>query len=218
MKTEKKDHVQRSLDHFKSIYRTLTPAEIARRCALPFLRTESAFELCIMGKTYLAKFPEFELRDMDGRLAERGYENILFLRYLCEGRYTEATGKRLSYREIPWGEVYYQNFERRCIKRLADAFGNDLENFQRIMETLRAEALDKGDAGYRFEFIKGLYMDILLWAGDDEFPPSAQILFNDNFVSAFTAEDIAVVGEVLIARLKETQKGLFNPFSEYKLG
>jgi hypothetical protein len=200
--TEKKGHAQRSLDHFKSVYRTLTPAEITRRCALPFLREESAFELCIMGKTYRAAFPEFELRDTEGRLVDQGFEDILFLRYLCEGRYTEATGRRLSYREIPWGEVYYKNFEGRCLKRLANTFGNDLANFRRIMETLRAQALDKGDAGYRVEFIKGLSVDILLWAGDDEFPPSAQILFNDNFVSAFTAEDIAVVGEVLITRLK----------------
>ncbi|MDR1325764.1 MAG: DUF3786 domain-containing protein [Treponema sp.] len=208
METEKKDHVQRSLEHFNSIYRTLSSAEIARRCALPFLREESAFELRIMGKTYRATFPEFELHDTEGKRVERGYENILFLRYLCEGRYTEAAGRRLSYREIPWGEVYYRNFENRCIKRLANAFGNDLENFRRIMGTFRAEALDKGDAGYRFEFINGLYMDILLWAGDDEFPPSAQILFNENFVPAFTAEDIAVVGEVVIARLKGIdQKG-----------
>ena len=88
METERKSHVQRSLDHFKSIYRALAPSEIARRCALPFLQKESAFELYIMGKTYLAKFPEFELRDTEGKLVERGYENILFLRYLCEGRYT----------------------------------------------------------------------------------------------------------------------------------
>jgi hypothetical protein len=201
MKTEKKDHIQRSLDHFKSIYKTLTSAEIARRCNIPFLRKESAFELCIMGKTYLAKFPDFEFYDMEGKRVEQGYENILFLRYLCGGRYTEATGRRLSYREIPWGEVYYRNFEGRCIKRLANTFGNNLENFRRIMGTLHAEALDKGDAGYRFEFINGFYMDILLWAGDDEFPPSAQILFDDNFIPAFTAEDIAVLGEVLIAKL-----------------
>ena len=73
------------------------------------------------------------------------------------------------------------------------------------MGILHAEALNKAYAGYRLEFMKGLYVDILLWAGDDEFPPSAQILFNDNFVPAFTAEDIAVVGEALIARIKEIQ-------------
>jgi hypothetical protein len=50
--------------------------------------------------------------------------------------------------------------------------------------------------------MNGLFISLLIWAGDDEFPPSAQILFDDNFVFAFTAEDLAVVGEVTISRLK----------------
>ncbi|GHV81395.1 hypothetical protein AGMMS49944_31860 [Spirochaetia bacterium] len=71
---------------------------------------------------------------------------------------------------------------------------------------LRFEALDKGDAGYRFELLNGLYMGLLIWAGDEEFPPSAQMLFDDNFVFAFTAEDLAVVGEVVVRRLKALKK------------
>ena len=40
-------------------------------------------------------------------------------------------------------------------------------------------------------------------AVDDEFPPSAQILFSDNFPAAFTqGEDMAVVGDVTIDMLK----------------
>jgi hypothetical protein len=72
---------------------------------------------------------------------------------------------------------------------------------------LRVEVLGKGDAGYRFEFLNGLFVSILLWGADDEFPPSAQILFDDNFVFAFTAEDIAVVGEVIIEGLKSLRDG-----------
>jgi hypothetical protein len=72
---------------------------------------------------------------------------------------------------------------------------------------LNAEPLPQGDAGYRFEFLNGLYLSIILWAGDDEFPPSAQILFDDNFVFAFTAEDLAAVGEVVIDRLKRRRMG-----------
>jgi hypothetical protein len=45
-------------------------------------------------------------------------------------------------------------------------------------------------------------MSVLLWAGDEEFPPGAQILFDDNFVFAFTAEDLAALGEVALDRLK----------------
>jgi hypothetical protein len=151
------------------------------------------------------------MRDASGAAAESISEKMLILRYLCEGKYSEAAGKRLSYREIPWGEVYYRNFEGRCIKRLAFTFGDDIAAFRRTIEGIEGlcvEPLPQGDAGYRFEFMTGLYMSLLLWAGDDEFPPSAQILFDDNFTAAFTAEDIAVVGEVVIARLKKTAGGL----------
>jgi hypothetical protein len=211
METEKKGHAERSLDHFLAIYKTLAPAEIARRCDLPFRREDSAFELRIMGETYLAEFPEFALRpepvvgEPAKEAVQRPYEDILFLRYLCEGTYRPAEGKQLSYREIPWGEVYFRNFEGRCIRRFAASFGKDIPAFKWVMEEtpgLRAEPLSQGDAGYRFEFSSGLFMSLLLWAADDEFPASAQILFDDNFPAAFTAEDIAVVGEVVISRLK----------------
>ena len=45
-------------------------------------------------------------------------------------------------------------------------------------------------------------MSIIIWEGDDEFPSKAQILFDDNFPSAFSAEDIAVAGDICISRLK----------------
>jgi hypothetical protein len=218
--TGRKSHEQISLDHFKAIYRTLDPAEISRRCALPC--DTAAFALRFMGNEYRAAFPDFELRDRGGRALQGAMENILFLRYLCQGKYTEAGGRQLSYREIPWGEHYYPAFESRCIKRFARTFGTDLERFKRIMEGgagLRPQRLDKGEPqgqpvhgaarhpishlGYRFEFSSGLYISFLLWAADEEFPPSAQILFDDNIPAAFTAEDAAVVCEVAINRLSK---------------
>jgi hypothetical protein len=77
------------------------------------------------------------------------------------------------------------------------------------METwtsLKALPLKTGDAGYRLEFINNLFFDIAIWEGDDEFPPSAQILFDDNLAAAFSAEDLAVAGEVLIRRLLIREK------------
>ncbi|MDR0567622.1 MAG: DUF3786 domain-containing protein [Spirochaetaceae bacterium] len=181
--------------HYLGKYRTLDPAEVAGRCGLVF--ADGAFGLRLMGTEYRVPFPEFALGD--SALSEQ----ILILRYLCEGRLVEYRGGQRSYQEIPWGEVYYQNFRGRCIMRFARTFGQDVDGFRRIMERLGAEALAQSDAGYRFEFISGLKMSLLLWAGDDEFQPSAQILFDDNFEFAFTAEDIAVAGETVISRLKK---------------
>ncbi|MCL2479232.1 MAG: DUF3786 domain-containing protein [Treponema sp.] len=201
-RAEANSHKNRSLNWFQDIYCKLDPNEIAARCNLEF--DGQSFSIRIMNKNYRAAFPEFSLKSADPNDAEirNGYEKILFIRFLCEGRFTPALGRQLSYHEIPWGETYYSNFDGRCIKRLAARFGSSVDVFRGIMEEkLNAEKLNKSDAGYRFEFCSGLYMSFLLWAADDEFPASAQILFDDNFPRAFTAEDIAVAGEVALGHL-----------------
>ena len=86
---------------------------------------------------------------------------------------------------------------------LTIGFGGKLDKFREIMERVGAQAISSGDVGYELEFMKGLFVRLILWAGDDEFPPSAQILFSDNFPAAFTqGEDMAVVGDVTIDMLK----------------
>jgi hypothetical protein len=115
----------------------------------------------------------------------------------------------LAYEELPWGETYSRNFRGRVIGSLTRTFGNDLAGFKRAIEAipgLHPEPFGTADVGYQFEFINNLKAGILLWAGDDEFPPSAQVLFADNFKYAFTAEDLAVVGDTIVHRLKDASK------------
>jgi hypothetical protein len=200
------------LAHYQGLYEKLDPPEVAERCGISFEQAgegEGAFLLRLMGTEYRAVFPVFDLHGQEGDIVRDPAEKILLCRYLCEGKYFESRGKRLSYNEVPSGPLYYRNFEGRVLKRAAYAFGNDLGLFRQIVEQvpgLRFEALDTENAGYRvgyrFEFLNGLFISLLIWAGDEEFPPSAQMLFDDNLVFAFTAEDLAVAGEVVIRRLK----------------
>jgi hypothetical protein len=65
-----------------------------------------------------------------------------------------------------------------------------------------ATALNHGDAGYQFDLVSGYKMQILVWEGDDEFPPNAQVLYSDNFAQGFAAEDRVVAGDILISTIK----------------
>ena len=56
------------------------------------------------------------------------------------------------------------------------------------------------------ELVKNYFVQFILWEGDDEFPPSSQILFSDNFAASFAAEDMAVVGDVTIGTMKAVEK------------
>ena len=138
---------------------------------------------------------------------------IMAIRFLTRGVYSEGTGKFLTYREVPHGEVYYRQFNGRCMMRLAFSYGNKLQEFKNKMEALGAVNCGHGDAGYEFEFINGHRVQFLLWAGDEEFPPSSQILFSDNFPLSFEAEDLAVVGDIAIGTLKKMKEDFTMGFS-----
>ena len=76
------------------------------------------------------------------------------------------------------------------------------------MEHMHCELINHGDIAYQLEIFPGYLVQMILWEGDEEFPPSSQILFSDNFPVSFAAEDMAVMGDVIIGSLKAFLKCL----------
>ncbi len=195
-------------EYYLERYQKEDPAAISERTQIPYDETAGVFTLRLMGCTYKISWPDYKVTAVEEEvirhypLESAANARILVLRYLLEGTAAPACGKFLTYREMPWGEVYFRQFQGRCIFRLAYGFGNKLDQFQKIMERLGGTRIEYGDCAYEFEFMNNLRMRFILWAGDDEFPPSAQILFADNFSAAFHGEDMAVVGDVSIGVLK----------------
>ena len=187
------------LEFYLERFRAGDPADMAARCALPYNGEHRTVEIVLLGETFTVSHPDFTIV---GPSPLTNAERILLLRYLTDGRSALPGGAYLPYREFPWGEVYLQQFTGRCIKRFAFSYSGKPELLSRIMEHLPAKKLSRSDAGWEVELMPGLSVQFLLWLADEEFPPNAQILFSDNFRYAFTAEDMANVGDILLNRMK----------------
>ena len=124
------------------------------------------------------------------------------IRYLLEGKSVLNSGTWKTFREMPWGELYIKPYTGRVLTRAAFTFGTRLAAFRAACEKMGATAIPNGDAGYEFSFIGDYKVRILVWEGDDEFPPNAQILYSDNFAEGFAAEDRVVAGDILIGTIK----------------
>ncbi len=207
MMYEKDNKERRPLEHYTPLYAALDPDEVCSRCGVGFDKKKSAFSVYFLGRKYEIKHPEFAVTPAE---PEEGFlalsalppAQLLVMRYLIEGRLEETKGGFLTFREVPWGSIYTAQFDGRCIKRLAYGFGSKPEALKKAMEKLGGKALEIGDFSYEFELMPGLKIQFILWQGDEEFPPSSQILFSDNFPPAFTAEDMAVIGDVCITTVK----------------
>ena len=187
--------------HYEEKFRALDPASVAARLK-DVCWDGKEFTVKLLGREFAISHPGYAIRALDdGKLPPLPTQTFL-LRYLLESRDTVWAGDWKTFREMPWGEMYIKPYTGRVLTRAAFTFGTRVAAFKAAAEKMGAEAVKHGDAGYLFDLIGGYKMQILVWEGDDEFPPNAQILYSDNFSEGFAAEDRVVAGDILISTIK----------------
>lgn len=189
-------------------YQKMNPLEASMRAGVPFDADTRCFRLHMLEREYLVSHPDLTITRVTEDGQYRALESdksaqILAMRFLLRGLNIASTGEFLTYREVPNGEVYFRQFSGRCLKRLAYAFGSQPEKMEAAIEKLGAKRLTLGDVSCELEIFKNYYVRWILWAGDEEFPPSAQMLFSDNFPLSFDPGDMAVIGDISIDTLKK---------------
>ena len=174
--------------HYEEKFASLDPQEAAMRCGVPF--ESGRFTVTLLGTAYQIAWPKYAISSEDE--AAFALKNLpcqtFLLRFLLEGRAAEPSGGYKTFREMPWGEMYIGPYTGRVLTRACEAMG--------------ALAIPHGDAGFQFDFLGGYRMQIMVYAGDEEFPPSSQVLYSDNFETGFAAEDRVVAGDILISAIK----------------
>ena len=187
--------------HYEVLFRALNPQEGLSR--LPDTQWDGAeFTLRLLGREFAIAHPGYAIRALDGGAVPPLPTQTFLLRYLLEGKNIKWNGQWKTFREMPWGEMYIQPYTGRVLTRAAFTFGTRVEAFRKAAERMNAVKLPHGDAGYQFELVPGYRMQILVWEGDDEFPPNAQVLYSDNFETGFAPEDRVVAGDILISTIK----------------
>ena len=187
--------------HYENLFRNLNPEDAAAR--LPEVKWDGKeFYVNLLSRVFAIAHPDYSIRALDGGALPPLPVQTFLLRYLLESRNVPWLGQWKTFREMPWGEMYIRPFTGRALSRAAFTFGFKLNGLRAACEKMGAQPVDHGDVGYQFNFIGSYRMQLLVWAGDDEFPPNAQILYSDNFAEGFAAEDRVVAADILISTVK----------------
>lgn len=188
------------LRHYGELFAGMDPVSVSSRTGIPY--ADGAFTTRLLNREVRVTWPEMEAVFAETGAHLRPNAKILLARVLTGGALTEDTGKRISYADLPWGETYLTQFRGRCISRLAYGFANTPEKFAAACEAIGGKAVEANTPSYEMEFLPGLIVRLSIWPAEEEFPPAAQFLFSSNFPLAFSAEDVAYVGDVIIDAMK----------------
>ena len=187
--------------HYEALFKKLDPQEVTER--LPDVSFDGqAFRVTLLGRDFQITYPGCEFIAGDGGALPLLPTRTFLLRYLLESKAVPFDGSWKTFREMPWGEMYIKPYTGRVLTRAAYSFGTRVAAFKAAAEKMGAVPLNHGDAGFQFDLIGPYRMQILVWEGDDEFPPNAQVLYSDNFAEGFAPEDRVVAGDILISTIK----------------
>ena len=181
---------------YEEKFRSLEPETVSERLQDVNWNGET-FTVKLLGRSYAISHPDYAIRPLDGGAVPPLPVQTFLLRYLLESRDVAWSGQWKTFREMPWGEMYITPYTGRVLTRAAFTFGFRTAAMKAAAEKMGGVPVKHGDVGFQFDLIGGYKMQILVWEGDDEFPPNAQVLYSDNFADGFAAEDRVVACRII---------------------
>ena len=127
----------------------------------------------------------------EGRLSP--VDELLVLRYLEAERAVKPVGEAITFRELPGGKFYDVALAKRTTDLVVKTFGDSPARLRRALATFPCDGLDLGDVSARVHAIGRVDITLVFHAADDEFPPSAQILYDRIIGSVYTSDEVAAL-------------------------
>lgn len=199
------------IDDYKESFRLASlelkkrdPMALGKAAGVEALVGDGSSELTVpyLGSTYLVEIGS----KVDVRRKEEGPEvslpdKILIAHYLLGASGPKPRGKLITFRQVRDGKFYFEAFQKRARDPFLSFFGGNGRLFRKCAETMGATPVENGDFGMEFRVFPQVLVQLVLWEGDEEFPPDATVLFDESIQRHLPAEDIAVLSGALVYRL-----------------
>jgi hypothetical protein len=153
------------------------------------------------GRDVVLGVSDFECSDLLTGEPAPLVEKILFLHYLLSTPSVDSSEDPISFREIPGGAFYWNPFVGRTMAPLIGRIGNNLDLLRDKLMQFDSKPVDIGDCGAAIHAFGRVWVTLVYWKGDEEFPASAEILFSPCVKQIYGAEDAAVLAERVCRRI-----------------
>jgi hypothetical protein len=131
---------------------------------------------------------------------------ILTIHYLNNATGMQPTGNLKHFREFKEGRLYEPAFNSRTRDVLIGVFGNKPGLMLEAGKKLDGKIIQTGDAAIELAYFPCLPVTCILWGGDEEFPAEASVLFDETADKFFSAEDMAVAGQMAVLELVKASR------------
>ena len=158
--------------------REMDPGEVAWRALVSHER--EVYVVPCLGSEYRVD-PKTErvFTSIGEEVAEADFA-FLFVQYLIHADDISFAGEWINERDLQGGSLFFQGPHALPAKVLEKDYGYSTVDFSNTCKSAGGKELKPsfGDAGFEFQLFPRVIIAVVLWVGDDEFPPRVNILFD----------------------------------------
>lgn len=191
---------EKTLEMAQEKLRERKPEEINFKAQVDYRVTEEEFVVPFLNEDYHVKYFTGEVYHPQGKEVPLVYQ-ILILHYLQYAQSDPLRGEWISFKELPSGQLYIEPFYNRAIRPLLKYFGEEPELLLKAGKVLGGREEKIGDVSVMIPVLPRIPVTFVIWRGDEEFPPSGNVLFDASAPSHLPAEDYAVIASAVVFEL-----------------
>lgn len=191
------------VDEIRDTLRLLDPEPVAARSGASYLTLGSGrgeLHIPFWENVCILSWPE--LIGYGSRREHLSDFQLAFLLYhLLTADGTPVTGKWVSFADLPDGRMYNAAFQGYSGDEIVKSLGLDLDAFRETCLSAGGKERDLASASYIFQPLPRVALLITYWLGDEDFPSSCKILFDETARHYLPIDACAILGSMLTRKL-----------------
>jgi hypothetical protein len=192
-----------ALDIARSEFRKIDPKTLAQNSGAVYQAKAkgAVLHLPFFYRKIEITWPEGEVISLEGAKDLSLQGQGLIMHYLVQAKGAPLTNTWITFREIPSGEFYYPAFVKRAKEPLVRTFGSQPELLINLGTKMGGTKGAEGNVALCFQTFPHVPVCLIIWAGDNEFPPDGNLLFDSSISKYLPTEDIAVLSGLVVYSL-----------------
>lgn len=187
-------------NHFLELARC-NPREVCRRTSATFDEHRNCYSLPVWGAEYII-YPEA------GKIAcattsrpLHEYFSLFAIHYLLSARKISPAGEWISEKDMAGGATFFRGPHAIPTHLITSRVDNSIEAFRQLGRIYHGSPLNMADAAFSFSITGRIPVAVLYWAGDEEFPAEAKILYDKTLPDHFALDIVFALASGICEQL-----------------
>ena len=187
----------------RSTLQVQDPSLVAARSGVSYMEADTGrgeLHIPLWGNVCILSWPALKIINMRGDSSPEFLQAFL-LYHLVTADDSPLTGRWVSFADLPNGRMYNAAFQSYSGDEIVKTFGLNLNSFRKACDLAGGKEVEIGSVSFVFQALPCVQLMVTYWLGDEEFPSSCKILFDESACHYLPIDACAILGNMLARKL-----------------